>query len=284
MLEDIINDDTPLYDNSSWKIKKREQLKNAYSIIESAVEEIKKSPQFLQTYLDVQSRFDRYTVRNALLLAKQYPEARQLKDYNSWKELNVYFKTKYPNKVVILEPGQAYINKDGKKVTPYNAKEMIDISETDLKPIIKNYDKKLVLQALIHRCPVKIEPVDNLENGQMCSWNKELNTIYVCKTNDYNIAISCIAKEVAKANLYDERGELSDEKAKCIGYMICKKYDVEVSIDNNEQLVAKFSTKDNKEIKEELSAMKNVLDNINNRMEQYLDEKVRKSKDKKKER
>ena len=72
MLEDIINDDTPLYDNSSWKIKKREQLKNAYSIIESAVEEIKKNPQFLQTYWYVQSRFDRYTVRNSLLLAKHH--------------------------------------------------------------------------------------------------------------------------------------------------------------------------------------------------------------------
>jgi len=284
MLEDIITNNDKYFDKDNWKMKKREQLKNAYNMIDEAVEELKSNPQFFKSYLDVQSRFDRYTIRNALLLTKQFPEARQLKDYNSWKELNAYFKNKYPNKVIILEPGDQYVNKEGKKVTPYNAKEMIDISETDLKPSVKNYDKQLILQALIHKNGIKIEPVENLENGQMCNWDKEQNVIYICKTDDYDMAISSLAIAIAKVNLYDEVGEISEEKAECIGYMICKKYNVEMSIDNIEKLTDIFASKDNKQIKDELSAMKNVLENINNRMDQYLDKKVRNSKDKDMER
>lgn len=280
MLADIITNSDYYYNKDNWKMKKREQLRNAYIMIDEAVEEIKSNPQFFKLYLDVQSRFDRYTIRNALLLAKQFPEARQLKDYNTWKELNVFFKNKYPNKIIILEPGDQYVNKDGRKVTPYNAKEMIDVSETNLKPSVKNYDKQLVLQALIHKNGTKIVPVENLENGQMYNWDKEQNIIYICKTDDFDTAISSLASAIAKVNLYDEVGEISEEKAECISYMVCKKYNVGMSIDNIEKLTGMFASKDNKQIKDELSAMKNILYNINSRMEQYLDKMVRNSKNK----
>lgn len=284
MIDDIIqNANTNSgYDVEAYKQKKKEQLQNAYKLIDDACEEMKNgNTQFLKEYLDIQSRFDKYTIRNALLVAKQLPNAMQLKDYKSWKESKINFKSDKPNKILILEPREAYINNSGKKITPYNAKEVIDVSETNTKPYIKSYDKKLVLQALLHDCSIKIEPVNSLDDNKMCSWNKETNTIYTCRTDDYDKAISSLAIEIAKANLYDETSEISNEKASYIGYMISKKYNIDCSIDEVPNV---FANKETQDIKDELSSMKNVLDDVNSRMTQYLDDKVKEVKSKDMER
>ena len=43
-------------------------------------------------YLDVQARFDLYSVSNAILIAAQCPEATKLADFDTWKADGVYVK------------------------------------------------------------------------------------------------------------------------------------------------------------------------------------------------
>ena len=167
MIEDIINNANSSvgYDKDAYIKKKREQLDQAYKTIDEAVEELKNSPEFFNQYLNIQSRFDMYTPRNALLIAKQLPTAMQLKERKDWVEAKITFKERYPKKIIIIEPRESYVNKDGKTITPYNAKEVIDISETNIKPSIKSYDKKMVLQALLlelKNSGIAIKAVDSL--------------------------------------------------------------------------------------------------------------------------
>lgn len=285
MLDDVINNaNSNSYNKEEWKKKKQEQLQNAYNMIEEATEELKNDSSFFKSYLDVQSRFDKYTVRNALLLTKQLPNATQLKDYNGWKEAKVNFKTRYPKRVVILEPGEAYTNKEGKKVTPIYSKEVIDISETNLKPNSRTYDKKLILQSLLHNAPADIKAVDSLEDGKMCNWDKDNNVIYVCRSEDYNLVISSVAKELANINLYENTNNYDQVQAECISYMICKKYGIDTELENVDKLSLRFSNMESKDIKDELSNMKNVFEDINNNIGQYLDEKLKDSKKKDMER
>lgn len=285
MLDDVINNaNSNSYNKEEWKKKKQEQLQNAYNMIEEATEELKNDSSFFKSYLDVQSRFDKYTVRNALLLTKQLPNATQLKDYNGWKEAKVNFKTRYPKRVVILEPGEAYTNKEGKKVTPIYSKEVIDISETNLKPNSRTYDKKLILQSLLHNAPADIKAVDSLEDGKMCNWDKDNNVIYVCRSEDYNLVINSVAKELANINLYENTNNYDQVQAECISYMICKKYGIDVDLENIDKLSLRFSNMESKDIKDELSNMKNVFEDINNNIGQYLDEKLKDSKKKDMER
>lgn len=285
MLDDVINNaNNNGYNKEEWKKKKQEQLQNAYNMIEEATEELKNDSSFFKSYLDVQSRFDKYTVRNALLLTKQLPNATQLKDYNGWKEAKVNFKTRYPKRVVILEPGEAYTNKEGKKVTPIYSKEVIDISETNLKPNSRTYDKKLILQSLLHNAPADIKAVDSLEDGKMCNWDKDNNVIYVCRSEDYNLVISSVAKELANINLYENTNNYDQVQAECISYMICKKYGIDTELENIDKLSLRFSNMESKDIKDELSNMKNVFEDINNNIGQYLDEKLKDSKKKDMER
>ncbi|MBO5414693.1 MAG: hypothetical protein J6A17_03590 [Bacilli bacterium] len=285
MLDDVINNaNSNSYNKEEWKKKKQEQLQNAYNMIEEATEELKNDSSFFKSYLDVQSRFDKYTVRNALLLTKQLPNATQLKDYNGWKEAKVNFKTRYPKRVVILEPGEAYTNKEGKKVTPIYSKEVIDISETNLKPNSRTYDKKLILQSLLHNAPADIKAVDSLEDGKMCNWDKDNNVIYVCRSEDYNLVISSVAKELANINLYENTNNYDQVQAECISYMICKKYGIDTELENIDKLSLRFSNMESKDIKDELSNMKNVFEDINNNIGQYLDEKLKDTKKKDMER
>lgn len=285
MLDDVINNaNSNSYNKEEWKKKKQEQLQNAYNMIEEATEELKNDSSFFKSYLDVQSRFDKYTVRNALLLTKQLPNATQLKDYNGWKEAKVNFKTRYPKRVVILEPGEAYTNKEGKKVTPIYSKEVIDISETNLKPNSRTYDKKLILQSLLHNAPADIKAVDSLEDGKMCNWDKDNNVIYVCRSEDYNLVISSVAKELANINLYENTNNYDQVQAECISYMICKKYGIDTELENIDKLSLRFSNMESKDIKDELSNMKNVFEDINNNIGQYLDEKLKDNKKKDMER
>lgn len=284
MIDDIVEGakTSNYYDKEAYKNLKKEQLKNAYQIIEDACEEIKNgNNEFFKQYLNVQGRFDKYSIRNALLIAKQLPSAMQLKDYKSWREAKVSFKDKVQKKILIIEPGDAYTDKNGILRTPINAKEVIDVSETNSKPYTRNYDKLLILQSLVHDSPIDIKTVDNLDVNVNCKWDKDNNVIYICKTDSYDNAISSLATELSKVGLYDETNEISDDKAKCLGYMICRKYDVEYPDTDISNI---FVDKDTKEIKNELSAMKNVLDGVNDRMGQYLEDKIRDGKNKDMER
>ena len=137
------------------------------------------------------------------------------------------------------------------------------------------------MQSLVHDSPIDIKTVDSLEDNINCKWDKDNNVIYICKSDSYDKAISSLATELAKVGLYDETSEISNDKAKCLGYMICKKYNVEYPDNDIPNL---FVDKDIKDIKNELSVMKNVLDDVNNRMGQYLEEKTRNSKNKDMER
>lgn len=278
MIDDIVENakKNNSYDKEAYISFKKAQVQAAYDIIDEACVELKNGNNaFFKEYLDVQSRFDKYTIRNALLIAKQLPSAMQLKDYKSWKDIRVSFKNKVQNKILIIEPGDSYTDKNGVLRTPINAKQVIDVSETNTKPYIKSYDKSLILQSLVHDAPIDIKTVDSLEDNINCKWDKEKNVIYICKTDSYDNAISSLATELSKVGLYDETSEISDDKAKCLGYMICKKYNVDYP---NIEIPNIFVGKDIKDIKNELSAMKNVLDDVNNRMGQYLEEKNRDNK------
>lgn len=287
MIDEIINkvaSQEAGYDKEAFKQKKKEQKEKAYQIIDESLEELKTNPDFFKTYLDVQSRFDMYTPRNALLIAKQMPSAIQLKTRNDWKDLKATFKSYKPNTITIIEPGESYKNANGETITPIYAKDVIDVSETNTKPNIRSYDKQLILQALISDPLVPIKPVDSLESGKVCEWNHEDKLIYVCRSDDYNLVIKALANELAKISLYENINEIDNDKADCISYMICKKFGIESQVNSIENLRARYSKMEKPDIANDLTSMKESLLDMNTKIRQYLEDKQRESKNKEQER
>lgn len=126
---DVFSGGSKPFDKAEWAAQKQEQRKEAYELIDSTCTKMMTSGNCFQQYLDVQSRFDRYSVANAILVSAQKPDAVQLKDYSAWKQNRIYV-NKDAHKIVILEPGKEYIREDGSKAVGYNAKIVYDISET----------------------------------------------------------------------------------------------------------------------------------------------------------
>ena len=138
---DVFNGGSKPFDKAEWAAQKQAQRKEAYELIDNTCAEMMISGDSFRQYLDVQGRFDRYSVANAILVSAQMPEATQLKDYNTWKQSRVYV-NKDAQKVVILEPSKEYTREDGTKGISYNAKVVYDISETSEKVRVQPREQK----------------------------------------------------------------------------------------------------------------------------------------------
>lgn len=273
MIDELLDEIKPKhsYDKEAYIKKKQSQLDQAYKTIEDAILELKSNKDFLIDYLNVQSNLDMYTPRNALLVAKQLPNATLLKEWSKWKEQNVSFKNKYPNRILILDPKEPYTNKNGKKTISFNAKEVIDVSETNQKANTKSYDKKMILQALLYNCPVNIKAVDELNDGKVCEWNQDENAILISRGKDSDEIIGALCKEIAEITLYNADKGIDVDKADCIAYMVCKKYGIDIEIESAEKMVSKFQKMETKEIVDELTTMKDATLEINQQVNSYFE-------------
>ena len=140
---DVFSGGSKPFDKEQWAAQKQAQRKEAYELIDNTCSEMMSSGDSFRQYLDVQGRFDRYSVNNAILVSAQMPEATQLKEKAAWKQSRVYV-NKDAQKVIILEPSKEYTREDGSKAVGYNAKEVYDISETSAKDRQEAQEKKSI--------------------------------------------------------------------------------------------------------------------------------------------
>mgnify|MGYP000668258228 CR=1 FL=1 len=87
---DVFSGGSKPFDKAEWAAQKQAQRQEAYELIDNTCSEMMADGESFRQYLDVQGRFDRYSVANAVLVSAQMPEATQLKDYNAWKQSRVY--------------------------------------------------------------------------------------------------------------------------------------------------------------------------------------------------
>lgn len=274
------------FNKNAWIEQKQKERSEVYKLIDSTAEEIKTDLSKYLTYLDVQGRFDKYSVGNGLLITSQMPNATQLKDFNDWKEQGAFIK-KAENGIRILEPGDSYTKRDGTTATSYNVKKLFDISQTSMqgKQRKNSYDEKMILTALLKDCPINIKAVDEIENSTNSAlWNKDESVIYVKRGEDTSKIFKEISTELVKASL-EETGnpELDNFKAKSTSYMICKKYGIDVS-DIDITIPNSFKEMTSSEVRNELSSMRNQLEDINTRMSSYFESTMKKEKNKDMER
>ncbi len=125
----------------------QEKTKEALAKIENALQNINTDADWLQ-YLAFQAKFYRYSARNALLIRAQNPEARYVKGYKAWRELDRFVK-KGAKGIAILAPcikkveeykepenKAEYQDKKGEKVTKnmlvgFTVKYVFDLADTD---------------------------------------------------------------------------------------------------------------------------------------------------------
>ena len=274
------------FDKEQWAAQKQAQRKEAYELIDNTCSEMMISGDSFRQYLDVQGRFDRYSVNNAILVSAQMPEATQLKEKAAWKQSRVYV-NKDAQKVVILEPSKEYTREDGSKAVGYNAKEVYDISETSAKDRQEAQEKKSMrelVSALIDASPVPFVPVADLE--MPAYYDSEQQSIFIrTGLNEEQLFVS-MAKEVSAAVFdfkHNKSREASEFKSYCVAYMVSARYGVDTRGFNFSRLPKELAETDTQAFKGELGSMRDVLGEIQSEMYKSL-EKNKPAKSKEQER
>ena len=283
---DVFSGGSKPFDKEQWAAQKQAQRKEAYELIDNTCSEMMISGDSFRQYLDVQGRFDRYSVNNAILVSAQMPEATQLKEKAAWKQSRVYV-NKDAQKVVILEPSKEYTRDDGSKAVGYNAKEVYDISETSAKDRQEAQEKKPMrelVSALIDASPVPFVPVADLE--MPAYYDSEQQSIFIrTGLNEEQLFVS-MAKEVSAAVFdfkHNESREVSEFKSYCVAYMVSSRYGVDTRGFNFSRLPKELAETDTQVFKGELGSMRDVLGEIQSEMYKSL-EKNKPAKSKEQER
>ena len=283
---DVFSGGSKPFDKEQWAAQKQAQRKEAYELIDNTCSEMMISGDSFRQYLDVQGRFDRYSVNNAILVSAQMPEATQLKEKAAWKQSRVYV-NKDAQKVVILEPSKEYTRGDGSKAVGYNAKEVYDISETSAKDRQEAQEKKPMrelVSALIDASPVPFVPVADLE--MPAYYDSEQQSIFIrTGLNEEQLFVS-MAKEVSAAVFdfkHNESREVSEFKSYCVAYMVSSRYGVDTRGVNFSRLPKELAETDTQVFKGELGSMRDVLGEIQSEMYKSM-EKNKPAKSKEQER
>ena len=259
-----------------YAARKKAERDEVFTLSDTTAQEVAGDGGKFQQYLDVQSKFDRYSAVNALLILAQKPEAARLGDFGYWKNLGGYIKPGQSG-FCILEPHE-YTKEDGTPGTGYNLKKVFDISQVDARKIKAtpqlNYTNRQLLSALISKAPMKISGANELPDGNKAITNPETGEITVCKGMEFTDTFKSVSQELG----YYEADRNSDKIpvnpsfiGYCTAYILCKKYGVDTQSFNFDKTPDIFHDLTPQGIKQELSIIRDAAESIAERMAKHLE-------------
>ena len=268
---------SPRLSPEEYKEKKKAEKAAVYQMLDDTALEVVQSPEKFRGYLDVQSRMDRYTANNALLMYKQFPQASQVKEFDDWVSEDVKI-NKGAKTFIILDPYE-YTKKDGTIGIDCNLKRVLDVSQTNGRrpaaPAADRDPRKLVA-VMLDTAPIEVESVDELPYPNMGAFYKNENqTLYVKRDIGDSVALcQCVDQELGHAELSMNSETYSRRDmgfwAVCIGYMLCKKYGVDTQNFAIDRIPDELKNKEPKEIKAELGKMQKAFKEITARVSDEL--------------
>lgn len=268
--------------------KKKAEKDAVYHMIDEAAAEVVSDPEKFKAFLDTQSRMDRYSAANALLIYMQNPTASQLKSFGDWGEEGAKI-NKGAKSLSILEPVE-YTKNDGTTGISYNVKKVFDVTQTtaNRQPApTANRDPQRLVAVMLDTAPINKENADELPFPNMGAfYNNEKQTLYVKRNIGDSVALcQCVAQELGHAQLSMNSEVYSRRdmgfQAVCVGYMLCKKFGVDTKNFAIDRIPEELAKKEPKEIRAELAGTRTAMNEIYSRVSDELyRQKQERSKDK----
>lgn len=274
--------ETP-FDKDKWAADKKQAREKVFALINDAAVELTKSDDALKAYLDIQSRFDRYSVGNALLIASQMPEATKLADFDTWKNADVRIE-EGSTAITILEPGKEYKKEDGSTSVFWNTKKVFDVSQTNAwqeAPKV-SLDARVMLRALINNAPCKLSLSPTLSDRFNAIYNPDKKEILLRQGLDAPTIFRDLSQELALAHMDD--GSFSRSAcaftANCASYILCRRNGVPVDSFGFQHKPEGFASMQGQDVRTELDKIRDVANTISANMQQYLEANNRAQKNK----
>lgn len=274
---------TPEEDKPAWIAHKQQEREAVYAQIDEAISTMASDGPRFQNYLDVQARFDRYSVANTVLIASQMPEATRLGDFDAWKASGAYVKRGAVG-LSILEPGKEYRREDGSVGVSYNVKKVFDISQTNAqRPAQKTHpEDRQLLRALLNDPPCKIEVTAEVPDGRKVAYipDEKNGAILVRQGLDAHTIFRGLAQELARVHL--EKGgkdcTSSDFVVYSVAYLLCQRNGVPVDSFSFQRMPAAYKEMDPQDLRKELGIIREVAGDVTASMNRFFEVQQRSQK------
>jgi hypothetical protein len=283
--DDVLNNDPavtpgggPQLSKEEYAAKMKAERENTFALADQTALDVAADGGRFREYLDVQSRFGRYSANNALLILAQRPDATRIGELSYWRGQKVFIKSsEMGNSFAILKQGDEYQRDDGSIGTFYNVVKAYDISQADRKRISPQpaaYEDRQLMAALVTGAPMRITGVDELPDGRGAMADPETGDISVRKGMEFPDAFRAVAQELSYAELTSGNAAQTDPKfsAYCASYLLCKKYGVDTQKFSFDDAPSVLDGMDAREVKSELSQIRGAAENISGRMARQLEQ------------
>ena len=254
---------------SDWKKQQNNDRQSIYDSMDRMATIVSNDSQKFRQYLEIQSRFSKYSVGNCLVILEKAPNSTKIKDESSWNEIGIELISNAKS-IKILEP-----NKANNKIY-YNPKKVYDITQTNApkKEELKNYDDRKLLEAIIDDCEVPRKSVDKLPNGSLGSeYNRDENVLYVCKGMDRELLFQTLFQELGNIEMRnEENSDIKSFRSYCISYMLCEKYGIDVSNFDFSNLPQELTNqKEPKGVRGELNIIRSNFESIDTNIYKHFE-------------
>lgn len=281
-LFDTQKDEGQPFDKEEWKERKQQEREYAYALLDEGTQNLATNYEYFRDYLDIQARFDRYSVGNAILISHQMPEASAIAPFKTWKDGGVYIK-KSEEAILILEPGNEYTREDGSKGVGMNVKKVFDISQTELHG--KNYpeakpDQRSSIKLLLASSPCKVWASEELPENVCARYFPEDNKIYIRSGLSGDNIFRSLSQEITIAEFAQRKISREDcaFTAYCVSYMLCKKNGFNIEGFSFERAPEQFEGMELKDIRAKLGDIRDTANTISQEMHRQK-EKMERAKD-----
>ena len=280
------------YSKDDYAAKKKAERDGVFELSDKTAIEVSTDSSTFQKFLDVQSKFNRYSAVNALLILAQKPDAKRIGNFDYWKDKGGFIKSGQSS-FSIFEPHE-YTKDDGTPGVGYNIKKMFDVSQIDTRKIRANTQQRepndrTLLTALVSKASGTITGVDkipqivphDMQNQYGGATNPETDEIYILKGKDFTEMFTALAIELSYNEILYRTDDTTNARfnAHCSAYMLCKKYGISTDsfdFSNAPEMFRLIPDVDPQAIKYELSVMRDAMDSISGRMERHLDSVLQK--------
>ena len=271
--------DMPPFDPDEYRERKQAERQELFEMLNEATKEAVSSDEAFNQYIRLQGRLN-YTVSNSLLVFMQKPDAAELREFDDWKERGASIR-KNSKSIKILEPYTAR-TRDGEVFTGFQAKRVLDISQTNALPAKRReVSDKVKFFAIMGISKAKVEAVEAHTFGDDVFYDGQQNTIYIRKGLDRESFLKGLIAVEVQAAVFEQHGaenpEIQNFQAACGAYLIQREYSL---ADRDARIFVPESLKnmEPKEIRKVLERPAQIYSQMRNLQRQIVAKQERQSR------
>lgn len=255
-----------------WAARRKQERDAVYALVDTTTERMAANGEVFQDYLDVQARFDRYSVRNAILITAQNKDATKLASFDDWKGDNISI-NKGEKGISIMVPDE-YRRKDGTPATGFIVGKVFDIAQTTAVAASNkvSHDPRRLLETLVRNSPCPIEIRNDGQIEHVARYDPQSRKVYVRQGMEADALFRSISQEVAVAEFakgHRKRSECEFD-AYCVSYILCKRFGISTDAYRFDKLPEKLSRQENKATHSQLKGIRDTANRVSDGMNQML--------------